>query len=214
MPELVTCPSCGFKTQMVESLLGQRVRCPNCRQRFVAAAAPEPKSGPERSSIPPVPPRPRMADEDFASDERLPFCPGCGRHVRWDVLSCPHCGEELEEESHLARAFRWGTHELNPLPLRRDCLPHRGKLIARMGNLCLIFGGLSLCLIGLGVIICLPLGIVTWALANHDLRQMRSGVMDPRGQTDTETGRIGAIVGLVISLIFGVFYLVIYSGMF
>src|SRR5262245_61271943 len=106
MPEFVTCPSCGFKTQMAESLLGRRVRCPGCSQRFVAEVTPEPKPGPDRPSLPPLPSRPeqsppRMAEEDFFNDELLPFCPGCGRRVRWDVLTCPHCGEELEEESHL-----------------------------------------------------------------------------------------------------------------
>jgi hypothetical protein len=155
-----------------------------------------------------------MAEEDFPNDEYLPFCPGCGRRVHWDALTCPHCGEELEEESHLARAFRRGTRELAPLPLRRDGVPHRGKLIARMGNVCLIFGGLSLCIAGLGAIVCFPLGIVTWVMANNDLEQMRTGVMDPRGRQETETGRTGAVVGMVISLLFAAFYLVVYSGMF
>src|SRR6516165_4711710 len=52
MPELVTCPACGFKTQMAEGLLGRRVRCPGCDNRFVAAADPEPPAEPHRPAPP------------------------------------------------------------------------------------------------------------------------------------------------------------------
>jgi len=219
MPELVTCPSCGFKTRMSESLLGRHVRCPGCDQRFVAQGEPEPSSKPSRPPPVPAPPRPgrqrpRTLDEAFPDEEFLPFCPGCGRRVRWESIACPHCGEELEEESHLARAYRRGTRELSPIHLRRDGIPHRGKLIGRLGNACLILGGLSLCIAGLGAVVCVPLGITTWVLANSDLEQMRIGAMDPRGKQETESGRIGAIVGTVISMIFAGFYLLVYAGMF
>lgn len=219
MPELVTCPSCGFKTQTAESLLGRRVRCPGCGGRFVAEVAPDPPPPPAPPSpvpvLPPVDrPRPRI-EEEFPDDQPLPFCPGCGKRVRWEAITCPHCGEELEDEGYLARVYRRGTRALEPrLMMRRDGIPHRGKVIYRMGNACLILGGLSLCILGLPVVICLPLGLATWVMANNDLEQMRQGTMDPRGRQETETGRTGAVVGLVISLVFAAFYLVVYSGMF
>jgi hypothetical protein len=216
MPELVTCPSCGFKTQMAEGLLGRRVRCPGCDNRFVAAADPEPPAETHRPappSRPVLPGRPPLADEDYTEDQTLPFCPGCGKRVRWEALRCPYCAEELEPESEFDRACHRVTRSLHT-PMRRDSVPHRGKLISRLGNVSLIVGAASLCTCGLGFLAALPLGITAWVMANHDLEQMRTGAMDARGRPETESGRIGAVVGIVLSMLFACFYALMYAGKF
>ncbi len=205
MPEFVTCPACGVRVQMAEGLLGRNVRCLACEHRFVAAA------DPPRPEVPRPPrPAPRRPPGPEAGDdpEPLPFCPGCGRQVPWEVLRCPFCDEELEPETTFSRPRRpdWP-------PRRLDCVPHRGKLIL-MGNVSMALGGLSLCTLCAGALVSVPLGVVAWVLASHDLAEMRAGHVDPQGKTATETGRTGGIMGAVLGLVFGAFFAVIYLTTF
>jgi hypothetical protein len=132
---------------------------------------------------------------------RKPFCPGCGGAVAWEVLVCPHCGVEFEPEPGPDLA-------LTPGLARRDAEPHRGALLATLGNICLVSGGLSICLCGLGVVVSLPLGIVTWMLAGADLGRMRSGAMDPSGKEATLTARTSAILGITLGVLFAATYAV------
>ncbi len=176
---------------MAESMLGQRVRCIACDHRFVAAPAPPPSPTQRRAAVP---------DEDEDPQARQPFCPGCGRRVSWEAAACPHCGEELEVEDEVNRLERL------PPGVRRDTVPHRGGLIATLGNISMIAGGLSLCTLGLGAVVSVPLGVAACVMATRDLEQMRAGLMDPRGQAQTETGRTGGALGVVLGLLFaGVF---------
>ena len=62
--------------------------------------------------------------------------------------------------------------------------PHRGTLI-------LVLGILSL-------VLCAPLGIAAWIMANGDLKQIDAGTMDPTGRSTTNAGRICGIVGTVL----------------
>jgi hypothetical protein len=197
MPELVMCPACGCKVQMAESMLGQSVRCIACDNRFVAAPVPPPSPTQGRAAVP---------DEDEDPQARQPFCPACGKRVSWDVVTCPHCGEELEAEDEFSR------QERVPPGVRRDTVPHRGAVVATLGNISMIAGGLSLCTFGLGAVISVPLGVVAWVMATYDLEQMRAGVMDPRGRAQTETGRTGGILGVVLGLLFAGFFAVMYVG--
>jgi len=132
--------------------------------------------------------------------DRRPFCPGCGRRVSWDVTRCPHCQAELEAETDLRRRLRLGQW------VRRDSLPHRGRVIAALGTFSMVAGGLSLCLFGLGAVVALPAGITAWVMANRDLELMRCGEMDPGGRTQTENGRVGAIVGITLATLFAAFF--------
>jgi hypothetical protein len=65
--------------------------------------------------------------------------------------------------------------------------PHRGTMI-------LVFGILSL-------IVCMPLGIVAWVMANGDLKKMDAGTMDPEGRGNTQAGKICGIISVCLSLI-------------
>lgn len=62
--------------------------------------------------------------------------------------------------------------------------PHRGTLV-------LVLGILSL-------IVCQPLGIAAWVMANGDLAAMNAGTMDPSGRSTTEAGRILGIIATVL----------------
>lgn len=197
---LVTCPACGCSLQVADALLGRRVRCFGCGQPFVATADQPPP--PPRREAPPAPHPaggPRADADELANGERGPFCPGCGRRITWTDLRCPFCGEELEPEDDA----RW--QRMAEL-VRRDYEPHRGALIVSLGNVSMIVGGLSLCLFGFGAFVSVPLGILAWLMANRDLKLMREGRMDPRGKAQTETGRTGAIAGIVLGSIFAAFY--------
>ncbi|HTU18167.1 MAG TPA: hypothetical protein VMG10_08890 [Gemmataceae bacterium] len=202
--ELLTCPSCGCSVQTADALLGRRVRCFACKHSFLATAEriapPKPPSGRSRDPARRIG-APREDEEDFDSGERGPFCPGCGRRIAWSDLSCPHCGEELEAEDE-----GWAARRQAIDRIRRDCEPHRGRLILSLGNVSMIVGGLSLCTFGVGAVVSVPVGILAWLMANHDLERMREGRLDARGKSQTETGRTGAVAGIVLGVIFAAFY--------
>ena len=208
--ELLTCPSCGCSVQTADALLGRRVRCSACKHCFLATAEriapPQRRETPGSSSERLRDPARRLAvprdeEEDFDSGEGGPFCPGCGRRIGWRDLSCPFCGEELEAEDEARAARRQAIDRI-----RRDLEPHRGSLILSLGNVSMIVGGLSLCTFGLGAVVSVPVGILAWLMANHDLERMREGRLDPRGKARTETGRTGAIAGVILGVIFAAFY--------
>ena len=190
---------------MTEAMVGKTVRCIACEQRFAADPEVKPPPPPPRRPPPPPDPEPplpppvpaRRDAEDFAPDGR-PYCPGCGRRVNWDWISCLHCGQPFELEFD-RRPRRDRDRYERP---RRDSVPHRGAAIAAMGNITLAVGALSLCLFGLGAVVAVPLGATTIVLASSDLAQMRTGLMDAAGRAQTENGRTAAITGLVLSLIF------------
>jgi hypothetical protein len=210
MAEFVTCPACGCSVQVADTLLGRRVRCFGCKQPFVVAAD---RSSPPlwRGETPASPgidaPRsetPDAGEDEAANGERRPLCPGCGRRITWGDLRCPFCDEELDPEDNVPRRRR------DAVLVRRDAAPHRGPLIVSLGNLSAIVGGLTLCTFGFGACFSIPVGILTWMMANHDLEHMRDGRMDPRGKTQTEVGRTSAIVGILLGLIFAAFFALVY----
>ena len=86
-----------------------------------------------------------------------------------------------------------------PGAVRRDCEPHRGRLVLKLADAGLLLGALSLCL-GFAALLALACGAAAWVLASRDLRRMRSGLMDPRGQADTARGRTRARAGLALGL--------------
>ena len=89
-----------------------------------------------------------------------------------------------------------------PDAVRRDCEPHRGPLVKMLGLMSfgLGFVTVSLCVPAL---LCLPLAVVVFRMAEHDLRQMEAGTMDPAGVADTKAGRRYAVQGVVLCLVGG-----------
>ena len=72
--------------------------------------------------------------------------------------------------------------------------PHRGTMI-------LVFGIL-------GIVICMPLGIVAWVMGSADLKAMREGRMDQSGESLTQVGRILGIIGTLLAIVGILFALV------
>ncbi len=65
--------------------------------------------------------------------------------------------------------------------------PHRGTMI-------LVFGIL-------GLVVCLPFGIVAWVMGNADLKAMDAGIMDPEGRGTTQAGKILGIVATLVTVL-------------
>src|SRR5579872_865312 len=63
MPIIVACPSCGGQLRVADELLGQRVRCPACKDTFDAARPAPAAPPPLNLSVDdePAPPAPRPA---------------------------------------------------------------------------------------------------------------------------------------------------------
>jgi hypothetical protein len=213
MPAFVTCPACGCKVQVAESVFGTRVRCFGCARPFTAA--------PDEGQVDPAAPlRPRPVAEQEGLEG--PRCPRCDRGTTWHAPACPHCGLEFEPEDREFRRHFGQGHEARDREVRRlargwaqgfnrlDAEPHRGALIASLGNVSLITGGLALCLFGTTAVVSVPLGIAAWVMASHDLDLMRRGLMDARGRQQTANGRTAAVLGVVLGLTFGAFFALAY----
>lgn len=65
--------------------------------------------------------------------------------------------------------------------------PHRGTMI-------LVFGIL-------GLVICMPLGIVAWVMGSGDLKKMDAGTMDPEGRGITQAGKIIGMVATILAIV-------------
>lgn len=86
-----------------------------------------------------------------------------------------------------------------PFPcLRRDCDPHRGKLLWSMGIAGLALGGLSIAFFPLAVLSG-PLSLTTWCLAQFDLAKIRAGFLDPSGERLTYEALNDGSAGLVLT---------------
>lgn len=204
---------------MLETSLGKRVRCIACAHAFVADLdVPAPRAQPQRWSLPPredappPPPPPPPERGDREGPPQGPLCPRCRNRVGWVASACPKCGIELEPDLELFRRDGGRGREGHRWAHRRDGEPHRGPLIANLGNACLIAACLSLCLFGLGAVVSVPTGVAAWVMANRDLALMRSGLMDPQGRAQTENGRTSAVIGLILSVCFaGMFALLCFG---
>jgi hypothetical protein len=66
--------------------------------------------------------------------------------------------------------------------------PHRGSTILMLGILSIF-------------VVPLVLGTLAWVMGNADLRAMEDGRMDPRGMSETRTGRTIGAVMVVLNLV-------------
>ena len=73
-------------------------------------------------------------------------------------------------------------------PRRRggDYAPHRGTMI-------LVFG-----ILAIAGVIPIVFGPMAWVMGNGDLKQIRSGRMDPEGESNTNIGRILGMVATIL----------------
>lgn len=64
--------------------------------------------------------------------------------------------------------------------------PHRGGAILALGIL--------------GICVCFICGIIAWAMANGDLREMAAGQMDRSGEETVKAGKICGIIGTILGI--------------
>jgi hypothetical protein len=76
-------------------------------------------------------------------------------------------------------------------PVRSYRQPHRGGLILTFGIV--------------GLLCCMPLGIVAWVMGASDLKAIRAGTMDPAGQSMTQAGMVIGIISVVLASLWIVF---------
>jgi hypothetical protein len=89
-----------------------------------------------------------------------------------------------------------------PGAIRRDCEPHRGPLLRRLGVLAVWLDLLGV-LFPPAVLPALPLGVAVWVMARRDLAGMRLGLVDPGGEADTRQARRDAICGVILPFLTG-----------
>lgn len=96
-----------------------------------------------------------------------------------------------------------------PGVLRRDCEPHRGRLLLVLSGVSIPIGLLSLLLV-LPAFLGLIIGVAALVLARHDLVEMRAGVRDSSGEAETRHALGLAVAGNIlngIALVIGLNYL-------
>ena len=49
-----------------------------------------------------------------------------------------------------------------------------------------------------GLMCCMPVGIVAWVLGHQDLKDMNAGVMDPAGRGMTQAGKILGMISVIL----------------
>jgi hypothetical protein len=79
--------------------------------------------------------------------------------------------------------------------VRRDCAPHRGRVLFALALSSLIVGAGSLA-VAPGVL-AVVMGAWVFCMARHDLRQMRAGLLDPQGLRQTFQARECAFAAIV-----------------
>ena len=185
MPELVACPVCDCRILVNEMQLGRRVRCIGCERTFVAGE-PAPIPEPTTYALGPgevIDEEPEVVERRVEpARHRQPLCPKCHRPVGWKDECCLHCGHLFDPEDAEDRAS-WQS--------RRDALPHRSKLIGRLGGYAFFGGCLATCTGILGALFALGCGIPAVWMAQQDLAGMADGRIDPAGKEATEEGYSG-----------------------
>ena len=227
MSQIVSCPSCHNPLRVPADLLGRSVRCPACQMVFEAAAptapptpaipalsldddpsptpaaprniwgaveiggsggkappAPPPPPPPARVPIPePIPERPRPRRRD---DGDSIYCRECGKCLPSGTPRCHRCGTRTEADDR-PRARR------PPRDVEEE--PHRGGVVLTLGILSIF--------LSLIAPIGLTMGIIAWVMGQGDLTKMRRREMDRAGQGTTTGGLVCGVIGVLLSLVFG-----------
>lgn len=86
-----------------------------------------------------------------------------------------------------------------PSAVRRDCQPHRGALLQRLGLLSTWCARFSFILI-VPALVALPVGLMVTVLARRDLARMDGGLMDPAGEDQTAAALFDAQIATMLSM--------------
>jgi hypothetical protein len=158
-------------------------------------------------------------------------CPGCGQTLRvadehaGKKARCPACGTiadvplpgSVPPAFQPANPFAEQAGKANPFadrpevptnpyaspsaagtPWNAAARPHRGGLVLTFGIL--------------GILCCMPLGIVAWVMGASDLAEIRAGRMDPSGEGTTRVGMILGMVSVGIAILSILFNIAMLAG--
>jgi hypothetical protein len=245
MSHIVACPSCQNPLRVADQLVGQQVRCPTCQTIF-QPAIPAPATAPTPAALPSMgldeAPSARANTDTLPTSPGVPLETE-PRPKAWgavEVNSSPppnapppqrvpprERGPERDDRDRRPSRQRppdpdeWERRPPRRMyrddddydrPRRRrwhgEGMPHRGGLVLTMGILSLCFAFVP----PLGLV----LGICAWVMGAGDLGKIRSGEMDPEGQSMTNGGHVCGILGtigsLLLLLFFGTIFLMIYTA--
>ena len=66
----------------------------------------------------------------------------------------------------------------------------------------------------LGLVVCVVCGIVAWVMGSSDLKEMRAGRMERRGESETRVGMVLGIVSTCLGILGLVFAVLVIGGIF
>ena len=173
MALVVTCPACQRRLQVPDDLVGQDVQCPECELLFTAAVGVPPST-----AIGTQAPAPGPAAPEWENPPAKPT----SRPDRW--------ADPDEDDDHQRPVRRVD---------RGDYAPHRGAMILTFGILSLVGAILFALFCGIFCVITAIFGGLAWTMGGQDLEEIRTGRMDPDGESLVTAGRILGLVGAIIS---------------
>jgi hypothetical protein len=203
MSHLITCPDCNKHLQVPDELMGKKVQCPECKHTFIAAeavptevvsstgtTASKPKSAPTTSA-------PKKAEWDRDDDEEEDTGSRKSKPAKKKTRADDDDGD-LDDDDDDDRPSRRRRSRYR----RNDYMPHRGGMI-------LAFGILSLAMYAVFAPLALIFGPMAWIMGNFDMAEIRSGRMDPEGESMVQVGRVMGIVSTLIGILGGLAVLVL-----
>lgn len=212
MPIEFNCSECGKRLRVPDVHAGKRARCPDCQainnvphglagaEEAVESEGPQAKQAPLGSVHDASWPeryehhayQARKLQIELPNDLSTESKPN-----RIDTNSLPVSNPFAINEHIPGSGSYPGGHRS---PERNFVNPHRGGVILTLGIVA-VFCNMML----------IP-GLLAWIMGRHDLKEIRAGRMDHRGEALTQTGMILGIVFTLISIGFVALYLLVFAA--
>ena len=165
MANIVKCPECRKTLKLSDEAAGKRVRCPGCKQSFVAPAPDEPEEEVEEAVSAEEPPlrRPRCGRDEDEEDDRPRRRKGRPRDIAapmlpmvYGVLSCLFSCAMPVGFALGALALAKANQAMNDLPDSR-----RAEAAERSLRIAKILGVIGMCLSTVLLVVAVVLNIVS-----------------------------------------------------
>jgi hypothetical protein len=218
------CPGCGRTLRVAEEHAGKQIRCPACQQislapqiaekNSLAAAATDESAEqattwhvrtPEGAVYGPIAWNELVS---WAAEGRV--AADCevsqSREGPWrdaaellDVRPVPGAANVQQQPAMYPWSGAAASGQAAPQPAPQPFTPSGGYVAPHRGPLILVLGLL-------GFMSCPVFSLIAWIMGGHDLREMRAGRMDRRGEGLTLAGMV---LGMILSLLW-IFIIVIF----